>query len=265
VRALALAALLLLAAAGCTGKQGASAGSATGHPTTGPTAAASLQGPRIGLEGCTNFGGVFPVPTNAAQALMPAGFSPVPVAGDPAGGVTLYVLALKCDAGTVNGTGVGPALLAYAELAVVPDAPHALKGITDYTMPVLFSATPAPLAQAFAQLHLGRAGDGNVSWTTAAATGTVLAQVLSGGDGFTLAGQSAPTPPAAIASGAFAVFAVQDRQVLGVANCTSTGGQFVAVAVALQAQGNPPLIAQARPATQGFSVSGFSLGYAPAR
>ena len=57
------------------------------------------------------------------------------------------------------------------------------------------------------------------------------------------------------------LFGVRDRQVVGVVDGASAGGSAVQAAVALSGQGNPPLVGQARPATRGFSVTGFSLTY----
>ncbi|MEA3204108.1 MAG: hypothetical protein QOI63_1788 [Thermoplasmata archaeon] len=268
MRALALAVLLLLAAAGCSGK---GADPTTGATTAPPQAASSSQtmlppaapppaGPRVTITGCTNFGGVFPVPMAAAQALLPDGFKAVPAAGDLTGGATLYVLALSCDGASVDGADVGAALLAYEELAVVPDAAHQVAGVSDYTVPLLFSASPRALGDAFEALGLGKAG--GVSWVTTGA-GTTTAGGSVGGDGFTLTGQAAPSPPVAIPSGAFVLFGVQGKQVRGVVDGASEGGRFVQAAIVLQAQGNPPLLDQAQPAAQGFSVAGFTLHYAP--
>jgi hypothetical protein len=272
VRAPALLALLVvlgLGTAGCSGKDAGTAG-----PTAGatPTASASqtLTGqvpfhpiaippaPTIALSGCTNFGGVFPVPVDAAQAVLPDGFKPVPAAGDPQGGATLYVLVLKCDDAAINGTSVGRGLLAYEELAVVPDAAHTIKGITDYTVPLLLSAAPKSLGSAFEALHLGR--EGGVSFGVYA-SGTLEAQGSVGADGFKMTGQPISAPPSTLGPGSFVLFGVQDRQVVTTVAGASAGGSALQAPVALQAQGNPPLIAQARPATQGFTVSGFTLHY----
>jgi hypothetical protein len=265
--AVALLSVLALAAAGCSGKGAGTAG----PPTAGATQASTNQdpsgetlvpippNPSITLGGCTNFGGVFPVPMDAARALLPDGFTPVPAAGDPQGGATLYALVLKCDDAAINGTSIGPGLLAYEELAVVPDAAHMVKGITDYTVPLLFSAAPKSLGSAFEALRLGKSG--GVSFGVYA-SGTLEAQGGVGADGFTLRGQPIQQPPTPLGPGAFVAFAVQDRQVVGAVNGTSAGGSALQAPVLLQAQGNPPLLAQARPATRGFTVSGFTLHYA---
>jgi hypothetical protein len=197
----------------------------------------------------------------AAKAVLPDSLTAVPAASDPQGGATLYVLALKCDGSSVDGASLGPALLAYEELAVTPDAAHAVKGISDYSVPLLFAAQPEGLGQALARLMLGKAGAGGLSWASTA-TGAITAQGTLDGDGFTLAGQTVPTPPVGLPSGAFVLFGVQDKQVKGVVNGTSQHGTFVQAAVTLQGQGNAPLIGQAQPATRGFSVNGFTLRYA---
>jgi hypothetical protein len=270
VRILALATVLLLAAAGCSGKTatttGPTAAPATATATTAPGLLPNVTvvlpaGPSVTIEGCTNFGGVFPVPMAAAKAVLPDSLTPVPAASDPQGGATLYVLALKCDGSSVDGASLGPALLAYEELAVTPDAAHAVKGISDYSVPLLFTAQPEGLGQALARLMLGKAGAGGLSWASTA-TGAITAQGTLDGDGFTLAGQTVPTPPVGLPSGAFVLFGVQDKQVKSVVNGTSQHGTFVQAAVTLQGQGNAPLIGQAQPATRGFSVNGFTLHYA---
>jgi hypothetical protein len=269
---LALLAVLGLAAAGCSGKGTGTAAPPTASATQGPSASQTPTGgiivhpiaippnPSITIRGCTNFGGVFPAPMAAAQALLPDGFTPLPAAGDPQGGATLYVLVLTCDDAAIDGTSIGRGLLAYEELAVVPDAAHTVKGITDYTVPLLFSAAPDSLAGAFEALHLGKAG--GVSFAVHA-SGTLEAHGSVGADGFSLTGQPIQAPPTALGPGAFVVFGVRDRQVVSAVNSTSAGGSALQAPVILQAEGDPPLIAQARPATRGFTVSGFTLHYAP--
>lgn len=278
MRTLAFALLVMVAAAGCSGK-----GSGTGpaSPSTGVTenpspphgmASGSAQPPppspstplSIALGGCTNFGGVFPVPMDAAQAVLPDGFKPVAAAGDPQGGATLYVLALRCTEATVDGAEVGKALLGYEELAVTPDAAHAVKGVSDYTVPLLFTAAPQALGDALAKLRLGRAGPGGLVWDSTGA-GTLHAEASLDGAGFILAGQVAPAAPTGLASGGFVLFGVQDRQVVSVVNGTSAGGQGYTAAVTLQAQGDAPLLGEARPAARGFSVQDFALVYTEAR
>jgi hypothetical protein len=212
------------------------------------------------LQSCTNFGGVFPVPMDAAQKMLPEGFKPVAAANDPQGGATLYVLALSCAKAIVNGTDLGPATVAYEELAVTPDAAHSNPKTSDYTVPLLFVASPAPLGKAFAGMHLGRVGPGSITWTTTP-IGAITAKATLGPDTLTLTGEAPPATASSLPSAPFTMFGVQDKKLVSTITAASAGGSAVQAAILLQTEGAPPLLDKAVPATRGFSVTGFSLMY----
>ncbi|HUR25645.1 MAG TPA: hypothetical protein VM327_06500 [Candidatus Thermoplasmatota archaeon] len=230
--------------------------SATPAPTTAP-------GPVLALTGCRNFGGVFPVPMDSARAALPEGFEPVPSQSDPAGGATLYVLGLLCEGSSVDGNDTGEATLAYAELAVIAPTEHRLGGITDGTVPLVFAATPQAVGDALATLRLGQAGFGEVAWVEHTGAGDVIVAVTLGETSFTLRGAYAPGAGTALGSGDFALYGVQDGVLVSKVLGSSAGGQAVDAAVTLEATGLP-LLAEARPAARGFSVSGFDLSFRPA-
>jgi hypothetical protein len=233
-------------------------------PTAAPAApapdAGRAGGPVVRLTGCRNFGGVFPVPMGAARAALPPGFEPVATPSDPAGGATLYVLGVRCAAAAVDGTAVGEATLAYAELAVVPPAEAAVDGVPDSTVPLAFAATPQAVGDAFAAFRLGQAGFGEVTWAEHTGAGDVVVAATLGDVSFTLRGATTPEPPANLGSGDFVLYGAQEgalwTRVLG----SAAGGEAVDAAVALEATGLP-LLAEARPVVRGFSVSGFDLEF----
>ena len=256
-----------LLASGCSGK---TTSTSTTTPVTAPsgsgvhsangTLSPTISTPSIALDACANFGGVFPVPAAAAQAILPDGFKAVLAANDPQGGAALYVLILKCGSAHIDNASVDAPYLAYAELAVTPDAGHQVTGISDYTVPVFFQAHPAALAAAFAGLHLGKVQNASILWGSSA-PGTQDASVTSDAGGFSLSGVLFPEPPAGLASGSFVVFAVQDRQIVAAIDGASVGGQSVHAAVKLDVQGSPMLVGQAQPVANGFSVNTFALTY----
>ncbi|HUR60938.1 MAG TPA: hypothetical protein VM286_01055 [Candidatus Thermoplasmatota archaeon] len=271
MRTLALALLLLLAAAGCSGKSdptdtadtGTSTGTQSGptgqDPGTAPSADPAA-GPRIVLKECKNFGAVFPVPDAAAQALIPEGFRTVPAAGPPAG-ATLYVMVVNCQEASFGGVSVGDATFVYEELAVVPDDAHKVAGISDYTIPVMVAVNPEALADAMEARAWAAPPGRSTSWTDLS-EGTLSGGGSAKGDGFTLTAHAAGSPTA-LPSGSFVVFGVKDRQVVTTTVGTSEGGQALSAAALLQVEGSPPLLEQATPAARGFSVSGFALTFTP--
>lgn len=265
--------LLVLVLGGCFGKVGTTTSTSSTGPqgdsdSASPTGSVPVHpiapgtGSRIELRGCTNFGAVFPVPDAAAQALLPDGFKTVPAAGPPQG-ATLYVITLQCTESIIQGVPQGSMLLAYEELAVVPDDAHKVSGVTDYTVPLLLAGSDE-LLDAFAgmQLSKGATGSRSITWTNTG-TGTFQGGGSIEGNGFTASAQAIAAPPTALASGAFVVFAVKDKKVVQAIDGASAGGQALDAAVTLQVEGNPPLLSQAQPAARGFSVTGFSLSYVP--
>lgn len=281
------AALLVLSfvLAGCSGSDGtespdgSASESSSNGPTTGATAATSTQQPVpsanatdpltvglpvVTLEGCRNFGAVFPVPMATAQAALPTGFEPIPTPSDPAGGATLYVLALRCEGSSVDGAATGAVDAAYAELAVVPAPEFAVEGRTDATVPLMFTASVPAVGEALAELGFGIAGAGEVGWAEHTGLGDVVVSAGLGGASFTLRGALSPAPPSGIGSGGFVLYGVQDGVVLStVLGEASRAEGAVDAAVTLEAAGLD-VLAAARPAARGFSVSGFSLTFTPA-
>lgn len=217
--------------------------------------------PDLQLTGCTNFGGVFPVPMASARAVLPPDFEPIAASLDPANGATLYVLALRCEGSSVDGVPQGPAQLAYAELAVSPPPRHQVRGIADYTVPVLFTAAPAAVGEALAALRLGRAGAGSVSWgALSPAAGTAIEASLDEAS-LALTGEMPPGAPSALGSGDFVVFGVQEGAVRTTVLGSSAGGEAVQGPVRLESSGAPAPVADARSVARGFSVSGFDLRF----
>lgn len=231
------------------------------------TAAGSPQAspvpPALTLDDCTNFGGVFPVPLDAARGALPAGFEPVASPSDPAGGATLYVLALRCTGSTVDGASAGPVDVAYAELAVVPPAEAALDGITDCTVPLFFTASTPAVGAVAAAYKLGVAGAGEVAWAEHTGAGDLVVSASLGDVAITLRGAYAPGPPGSLGSGGFALYGVQDGLLVSTIRASAAGGAAVDAVAALESTGLP-LLTEARPVVRGFSVAGFSLAFAPA-
>lgn len=214
--------------------------------------------PRIELHGCENLGGVFAVPLDDARALLPPGFEPLVRASAPQPTAVFYVIALACASAAVDGVDVGPAALAYEEIDVKPPAAYASPDITDYVVPVLFTAQPAALGDALGALHLGRAGPGSVT-RSSAAPADIAYVVTMGKASFTLRGVVAQ-PAGALSASTFRVFGVQDRVVK-----TSLDGATTATAGAtggvltLRASGDAPLLDKTPPATQGYRVATFDF------
>lgn len=233
----------------------------------GPSAPSLLDarvadaGPVLTLDGCENLGAVFPVPAAVARTALPAGFEPLPASGDPAGGSTLYVLALRCSGSSVDGVDTGAAQLAYAELAVTPPAEYAVEGLADYTVPLVFAAMPEAVGAALAQYRLGDAGPGSVQWTDLSPAGGVQVEVTLGNTAFTLSGALVPANAAALSSGDFALFGVQGGEVQQTVLGHSAGGEALQGALQLDVTRGPEALMQARPVARGFSVQGFSLRF----
>lgn len=280
-----LALVLVVALAGCakpadhasgpsstTGPQApqGSSSSASQAPAPAPMSNSTGGLPTLTLDGCRNFGGVFPVPMDSARAALPAGFEPVPAPSDPAGGATLYVLGLQCSGSSVNGTATGASDLLYAELAVVPPAERRLPGLDDCTVPVLFAAANPAVGAALASLRLGQAGAGDVAWAEHSGAGDVIVAATLGGASVTLRGGVASAEPgAALDEGGFAAYGVQGGELRTVLRAHATSGTAQHAAATLEATGAPAPIGDARPAASGFtatgySVAGFSLSFAPA-
>jgi hypothetical protein len=248
-RALAVAAMAVVVAlliAGCSGKPAAPSPSPTSPPSASgssssrgllPNVTVVSVAPAFGLGDCTNFGGVFPLARDQAVGMLPPGFEPVAASSDPTGShVVLYVLAVRCGSSFVATRSTGPAQLLYAELAVTPPKEQQLHAITDCTVPLLFTTSNPELASALI-LGLG------------AAT-------------LTLRGAVVPTGTTSLDSGAFVVYGVQDKVLRSTLLASSVGGSAQDAAVTLQASGAGAIDA-AQPAARGFSVSGFSLAYVP--
>jgi hypothetical protein len=275
----AIAVVLALLVAGCSGGQGRGKDDAStpGDPSTGTVSGTGTNGvggadgnvtvpasnmttaPSLELSDCTNFGGVFPVPMADAQAALPAGFTPVASPNDPAGGATLYILFLDCGGSKVDGNDTGPVALEYAELAVVPPANYTLPGISDYTVPLAIGAGTQAVADRLAEFMLGHAGKPSVMDVTDGAPGPRKARMVIDGVTLDLTGQFGGQA-STLRDGGFALIGVQDGAVKSVVQAYSQGGSATQGTVTQQSSGLP-VLQQARPLAVGFSVTGFSLSF----
>lgn len=233
-----------------------SAPAATSRAVTVPS------GPALALNHCTNVGATFTVPVESARAVLPPDFEPVISGTGPAGGATLYVLGVRCEQTQIDGVEQGVTTMAYAELAVTPPFEFAVEGITDYTVPLFFAATPDAVGNALDRLQIGQAG--TVTWQALTPAGGMAVTATMGNASFTLTAAMAPTPPAAIGSGGFVVYGVEDKTVRSIISASSQGGESVQGVVSLESRGGPALLQEARPVARGFSVRGFGLNFAPA-
>lgn len=271
--------VLLLAGCGAPAKDGgdedATAPTGTSGPAPGatgvagngtalPPPAANGTAPTLDLVDCTNFGGVFPVPMDAAQAALPDGFEPVPTPSDPAGGATLYVLWLDCAGSRVDGNDTGPTYVMYAELAVRPRDDARIDGVEDYTVPLAIGASADPVGQRLAEFRLGRAGVSTLSDVTDGSPGPLAVRMAVDGVTMDLRGQVSPQSGAAFGSGAFALVGVQEGALASVVYGEAEGGTPADAAVTFQGEGLD-LFGQARPVVRGFSVAGFTLRFALAQ
>lgn len=235
----------------------------TGVPVATPERAGgtlpSLQ-PSLRLADCTNFGGVFPVPMDAARAALPEGFEPVPTPSDPGGGATLYVIWAECRASSVDGNDTGPASVMYAELAVVPPDDIRVAGIDDYTVPLAMGASQKAVGERLAKYRLGRAGQSTLSDVTDGSPGPRIVRMTVDGVTMDLRGQVSPQAGAAFGSGSFALVGVQEGAVRTVIVAQAEGGTPSDAALAFQGAGIE-LFDAARPVVRGFSVAGFTLTF----
>lgn len=261
---------LALALSGCGGKQPAHAGPGTvsGTPSTSAASSSLEPGnltappatPALVLADCSNFGGVFPVDMAAARAVLPPGFEPVPAANDPGGGAALYMLFLQCAASSVDGNATGPTVAAYAELAVVPPAGFRLEGVDDYTVPLAFGAGVDAVGQRLAAFGLGIAGPASTTDVTTSGPGPQRLRLVVDDVTIDLTGQMSPQDGVALGDGDFALIGVQGGAVTSVVKGHASGGSAVQGTVTHQSAGLP-VLAQARPVSLGFSVSGFTLAF----
>ena len=267
--------ILAMAGAGCFGDKGgkdddggADSSSSTspsagtgGNATVGPgLAPLNATAPSLVLSGCTNFGGVFPVPMADAVAALPAGFAPVASPNDPAGGATLYILFLECEGSQVDGNDTGGVNVAYAELAVVPPAEYTLPGISDYTVPLAIGAGNKAVGDRLALFMLGKAGPSTVTDVTDATPGPRKARMVVDGVTLDLTCQFAGEA-GTLQDGGFALIGVQDGVVKTVVQAFSQGGSAAEGTVTQQSAGLP-ILEQARPVARGFTVTGFTLTFA---
>jgi hypothetical protein len=265
-------ALALLVLAGCAATTDESASSsATGTATAAPPSGQLVNKtapfvPTVHaftLEGCTNYGGVFPVAMAAAQAALPEGFTPVASATDPQGGATLYAIVLACGNATVDGGRVGPALVGYAELAVTPPAKLVVDGVTDCTVPVFFASSNRALGQALGELKLGLSGPATNAGSSAVGVegdGTYQANLALGDASLTLSMGLAGPATGSVAAGSFVVYGVQDGKVQSILKGASTAATAQQGPLLLQAPG-VPVAKDARQGALGFSASGFTLSF----
>ena len=224
-----------------------------------PLGSAAAQ-PRVALSACQNLGGNFAVPFDEARALLPDGFEPLPTTGGPNAGAVFFVTAVQCPAGTLDGRALGPVQLFYAELPVVPAPEFAVEGQNDNVAPVLFTATPGELADAFADNHFGLGGRGDITWTETP-DGTTTAQLVLGEAMVTLTGNVPPEPASAFDGGAFYLYGTEARAVVTKIRGTFGTVQSVRGPVSLQSSGAPAPFSSANPANRGFANTGFDFGF----
>lgn len=221
--------------------------------------------PVIELHACRNLGGNFAVPFARAAAALPAGFEPMPTRGGRRAGAVFYVIAVHCRQGIVDGRRLGPSWLVYAELPVAPDPAAAIPGITDYTVPLAFTARPAALARAFAAHGLG---DGSVARITGSLphkhSGAQL-RVEAGVLGFSLLGRTWNALQPGPGAGRFALFGVRDGRVTHTLIGSTTAAGMRQGPLHLEVRGGPALLDAASPQARGFSLDGFDLTFRPPR
>lgn len=272
MRRAALACLLILLLAGCgepgqaDGTRGPQADTSTDTGTTSPgggngTAPPIVENataPSLVLADCTNHGGVFPVPMDAARAALPEGFEPVPTPSDPAGGATLYVLWLDCAGSAVDGNDTGATYVMYAELAVVPPADVQVPGVNDYTVPLAMGATTQAVGQRLEEFRLGHAGASTLTDVTTASPGPLQARMTVAGVDMQLTVQASPQQGNAFGAGSFALVGVQDGVVRTLVAGEAEGGAPSDAVATFQGDGLD-LFDEARPVVRGFSVAGFTL------
>ena len=269
-----MAAILLLflaGLAGCSsiGTQTASMPSGSAGTSSGPALNATLPGnatlpkppQRLELTGCTNYGGVFPVPMASATAALPSGFTPIPAANDPQGGATLYAIIVECTASKVDGNDTKAARLGYAELAVTPPANLVLDGVTDCTVPVFFASSNDEVAKALLDLGIsGRAHSSSSTDVTDGMDHSYQASFTIGDATVQLTVDIAGPDTGQVASGSFMVYGVQDGKLTTILKGTSSDGGARQGPALLQAAGTP-VAKDARQGALGFSAAGFSLTY----
>ena len=215
----------------------------------------------IQLSQCENFGGNFAVPFDAAQAALPEGFEPLPTTGGRNAGAVFYVIAVRCAEGRLGGRSLGEVQLAYAEIAATPSEQAQFDGLADATVPIMFTATPGSLAEAFAALQFGDSGPGSIVWQSDA-SGTEV-QFTVGEAMVTLTGQVPAEPASELGAGSFALFGVRDRQILSRVRGEAGAARSTRGPVNLQSSGGPALLGQAAPAARGFVSRDFDLGFIP--
>ena len=215
----------------------------------------------IQLSQCENFGGNFAVPFDAAQAALPEGFEALPTTGGRTAGAVFYVIAVRCAEGRLGGRPLGEVQLAYAEIAATPSEQAQFDGLADATVPILFTATPSELADAFAALQFGDSGPGSIVWQSDA-SGTEV-QFTVGEAMVTLSGQVPAEPASELGAGSFALFGVRDRQILSRVRGEAGAALSARGPVNLQSSGGPALLGQAAPAARGFVARDFELEFIP--
>lgn len=213
--------------------------------------------PAFTLTGCDNLSGTFPVPFDAAQALLPEGFAAVSAGEAPAPTAVMFVVMADCDGATVDGVDVGEAQVGYAELQVSVPASYQNASAADYTVPVVFAARPEALGDKVAALGLGRAGSSGFTRTDTPAA--IRMQMAVDGVSLDLSGALAPNP-ATIQGAAFRVIGVQDKTVRSVLDGVAAGGSATQAALAFRGTGDP-LLEAAQPASRGGSVTGYDLSF----
>lgn len=275
-----MAALIVVTLAGCLGGEEGPGAPGTTTTTSGtsssgpgpdvPTANGTLAPrlPTLAFTDCRNQGGVFAMPRAAAMAALPEGFEPM-AATSPAArpdSVQFFAIAVDCQGFSIDGVAGERVQFAYAELPVTP-APAYQIGLDDCTVPLAFIATDAAVGAALQAYGLGVAGPGNLSSTAAEPDGTGFSMVSyerAEGGALQFIFGAANVDTLSVGTGDFALYGVQDGQVVSILRGTSNGeaaGGHYSTAM-FQSTGIPALEG-VQDAALGFAASGFGLAFAP--
>ncbi|HEV8360690.1 MAG TPA: hypothetical protein VGR28_09565 [Candidatus Thermoplasmatota archaeon] len=220
-------------------------------PTLAPAAAAPLR-----LEDCSNAGGLFRVLASAAAPFVPEGFEAVPAT---TGFVQLYVIGLQCARAVLaDGTEAAQPRAMYAELVVVPPPEYEREGAADYTIPVMFLASPEPVARALADLRYGGAAAADVAREE---TATPLATIVRfEGDGVELVATMVEPQTQHVEGGSVRQFGADHGALQSVLDVDFGASTCTAGAALALTAGDAP-IGDALPAATGGRCAGYTLDF----
>lgn len=278
VRGLVVLLLLAAALAGCSGTPSeatepeSSSSEVPDQGAASPRVNATVQPPTLptlGFTDCRNQGGVFAMPRAAAVAALPDGFEPVENtrAGAPPDSVVLYGISVDCQGSAIDGVAGNAVRFAYAELAVTPPDDQQVDGLTDCTVPLAFIITDEAIGAILQSYGLGAAGSGSLSETAAepnGSGGSLQSFELQGGGSMQFIFGAAAVDTLSVGTGDFALYGVQDKQVVSVVHGTSSGADAAAHYSTAMFQSTGILALEGvQDGAVGFAASGFDLGFAP--